>query len=440
MRLPTPSATYDAAAVPYALPVPGGSQSLLRHFERIDVCVLFAWVMSTTLPFGWTAPLRYMAAAYFAGAMLLFARQTMPAVFRAWPTLIIPLMCVISAMWAPSANEAIRKGALFALTAVVAIYAASRLSGRQILTTFMLVELIAAVLTILKPTLIGGAWTGIFGQKNFLAVHMFTLFACALALTFDKGSNRWIRLIALAMVPTAAFVIIMARSGTTTLLLVGCAAALIVHALLWTPASRVRHMRMLLLLGVSVIALAAFFMLFALMQFDAYEYILNALGKDSTLTGRTYLWETAERVMREHPMTGVGADGFWRQEFGAANSITEYFHYETYVKFSFHNSYLENGVAFGYPGYWATVLLACWAIWRTAMNWVRNQTIINACFLALAVMIIIRSTAEIDLALEFAGTAVLLFIGATRKENLTRRPAPAPRPDFVPAAQQEATQ
>ena len=194
-------------------------------------------------------------------------------------------------------------------------------------------------------------------------------------------------------------------------------------------------MRTLLTLSVVVVVLLTIFILFGVMQFDAFGYILNALGKDSTLTGRTYLWSTAERVMAEYPLTGVGAEGFWRPELGAANSITEFFHYERYVKFSFHNSYLENGVAFGYPGYWATVFLACWAIWKTAANWLRNQTIINAAFLVLAVMVVIRSTAEVDLAVEFAGTAVMLFIGAIRREKLVTPPvafAPAPPTAAMP--------
>lgn len=402
----------------------------------LDVVIFFGWVVSTTMPFGWAQPLRYLAAAYFVGAMVLYGRQTLPASLRAWPTFIIPIMCVVSAVWAPDSSDAIRKGMLFALTAVAAIYAAARLSGRQILTVFLAAEVIAVAMSVMKPNIIGGAWTGIFGQKNFLAVHMFILFTCALAVTLDRGSNRWIRLGAIAMVPVAMFVIVMAKSATTTLLLIGGGGALVGHALLWSPASRVKHMRTLLVVIMSVLVVSIILVLFGLMQFDAEGKLLDALGKDSTLTGRTYLWTVAERVMAEHPLTGVGAEGFWRAEYGAANSITEYFFYDSYVHFSFHNSYLENGVAFGYPGYWATVFLAGWAIFSAAMNWIRNQTILNAAFLILAVMVIIRSTAEIDLALEFAGTAVLLFIGAIRREKIPRtqyvRLQPArPRPSAV---------
>src|SRR5690606_3606199 len=93
-------------------------------------------------------------------------------------------------------------------------------------------------------------------------------------------------------------------------------------------------------------------------------------------------------------------------------------------------------VSFGYPGYWATVFIAIWAIARMFLNWARNQTIINGAFLVLGVMIIIRSTAEIDLAQEFAGTAVLLFIGALRWEKLEAKPgAPIPAQAFVARTQ-----
>ena len=379
--------------------------------------MLFAWVLSTTLPYGWAQPFRYLAAAYFAGTLVLFARQTLPTAVRAWPTFIVPIFCIVSALWAPSASDAIRKGMLFLLGSAVAIYAASRLTGRQILLIFMASETIAAVLCLQKPTIIGGAWTGIFGQKNYLAVNMFILYIAALAIMLDKGANRWFRLWALGVAPVALAMIVLAKSGTTTVLVIGATAAMLGHALLWQPAAKVRHMRLLIALFVAVMILAASIVLFGFLNFDAETSVLNALGKDATLTGRTYLWATAERTMAEHPLTGVGADGFWRSEYGVANSILRYFDYESYVKFSFHNSYLENGVAFGYPGYYATFFIAGWAIWRPGMNWLRNQTTINAAFLILAVMVIFRSTTEIDLALEFTLTSSLLFIGAARVDR-----------------------
>lgn len=423
MNLGSPSTGFDRSGLP-ALPAwRVRARSLLRYAKQLDIVMLFAWVLGTTLPFGGLAPLRYAAAAYFAAALVLFVRQTLPTGLRAWPTLLIPVFCVVSALWAPSASDAIRKGALFALTSVVAIYAASRLSGRNILIIYMLVEAIAAAFSAMSPSIdVNGAWTGIFGQKNPLAVNMFILYICSLALVLDKGASRWFRLLALMLVPVGLGIIVLAKSATTIILVVIGTAALLGHAFLWRPASRIRHMRLLLVMAGAVVILAAALVLFGFMQFDVANSILNALGKDSTLTGRTWLWETAERVMAEHPLTGVGADGFWRSEYGLANSIIRYFDYEEYVKFSFHNSYLENGVAFGYPGYWATVFIAAWALWSAGMNWIRNQTTLNAAFLILGAMVIVRSTSEIDLALEFSATSTLLYMGAARMDRRETEP------------------
>ncbi len=411
-------------STPSAPPLPvwrARTRSLLNYFGKLDILVLFVWVASTTLQLDWMQPLRYLAAAYFVGSMIMFARQTMPSVARAWPTLLIPLFCIVSALWAPSASDAVRKGLLFGLTSIVAIYAATRVSGRGILLVFMGVQTIAALMSLRSPQIVDGAWTGIFGQKNFLAMNMFILYVAALAVLLDKGSWRWFRLAALGIAPMALTLVVLAKSGTTTVMVIGATTALLGHALLWQPAGRIRHMRFLLVLIGAVLVTLLALVLFGFMQFDAQTSVLNALGKDATLTGRTYLWETAQREMAENPWLGRGADGFWRSEYGAANTIIKYFHYDHYVKFSFHNSYLENGVAFGYPGYWATVFLAAWALWRPAINWLKRQNTINAAFLILAAMVIVRSTTEIDLALEFSATATLLFMGAVRRDKVDAR-------------------
>ena len=54
---------------------------------------------------------------------------------------------------------------------------------------------------------------------------------------------------------------------------------------------------------------------------------------------------------------------------------------------------------------------------RTGVTWLKNQTAINAAFLILAIMVIIRTTTEIDLALEFTATCTLLFAGAARVDK-----------------------
>jgi len=407
--------------------------SLLRYARLTDPAMLVVWVLFTAGLAQTGAPIRYLCVAYFAACTIIFAKDTMPAYLRGWPTLILPAMCIISTIWAPSSSEAFRQGLLLALTGVIAIYAASRLSIRQIVMCYYLGEIFGAVMSVVQPNVHDGNWTGIFGQKNFLAIHMFIFFTTGLVIMLDRGSNRWLRGSTLIFVPLAAALIWLSHSATTVLMVGATTAALVGHAFIWQPAARVAHMRTLIISFIVLLGLIASLLLFGLLQFDAMDSVLAAFGKDSTLTGRTFIWDWGHRLMNENPWTGLGANGFWRSEIGVANQITTYFHYDQFVKFSFHNSFLENGVQFGYPGYYATYFIVAWALWSCGRTWLRNQTLLNAAMLIMTVMVVVRSNTEIDLATELGGTAILMFIGAVRKEDL-RPPVEAPAPQAPQAS------
>ncbi|MDP3493541.1 MAG: O-antigen ligase family protein [Hyphomonadaceae bacterium] len=414
---------------------PEQPRSLLSYARHADPFVMFIWAVSTTLPVGFLAPLRYLAAAYFAGCLILFARQTMPSVARSWPLFLLPILCTISALWAPSMEEALRKGFSLALTGAVAIYAGTRIPGRKILIAYFAAEMIAALMSLGNNSIDQGAWTGIFGQKNFFAVNMFILYVASLGVALDRENGRWIRRLACATIPLALFMVLMAKSGTTTVLSLVTTIAMVGHSLVWRPAAHIPKARLLIVMVFAVIVLAAVYVFIGILQLDLMEEVLGALGKDSTLTGRTMLWDIAQRNMDEHPWTGLGANGYWRAERGMANSIQQMLQgNERFSGFSFHNSYYENGSNYGYPGYWATVFLAVWTCSSAALTWLRNQTSNNMAFLVLALMVVLRSTSEADLSGEFGGTVVLLFIAASRKENLSKKhltPSPT-APPFPP--------
>ena len=271
-------------------------------------------MLVTTVPAEWAAPLRYLFVAYFVAGLILFSRQTMPAYARGWPTLILPILCFISTIWAPSAPAAIRLGIFMALNGVIAVYAASRLSGRQILAIYFLGETLGAVLSLMHPNVEGGNWTGVFGQKNFLAVHMFIMYATGFALLVDREVNPWLRIVTIPFIAIGAALIFFSHSATTLILMVGATGALLLHAFVWQPSARLPHARTFIVMLLTVLGLIATLALFGFTQLDATEALLSALGKDSTLTGRTFLWDIAHRIMEEKPLTGVGAGGFWRPE------------------------------------------------------------------------------------------------------------------------------
>ncbi|HVY88220.1 MAG TPA: hypothetical protein VG942_05085, partial [Hyphomonadaceae bacterium] len=184
------------------------ARSLLRFSGYTDQAALLLWVVFTSSPtYGPAALVRYALVGYFMICLVLFAGQTMKGFLRGWPTLILPVLCFISAIWAPSVSDAMRLGVFMFLTAVIPVYAATRLSGKQILTCYFLGEIYGAVLSVLHPNIAGGNWTGVFGQKNFLAGHMFIMYATGLPLLLDPTTNKWLRLAAAAFVPLGAAIV-----------------------------------------------------------------------------------------------------------------------------------------------------------------------------------------------------------------------------------------
>ncbi len=391
----------------------------------VDVMALLVWVLCSTIPtLPGAGPARYALAGYFLIGLLRFPNQMLPATLRAWPIFLVPLLCFVSAVWAPYANDAIRKGVMLSLTAFFAVYLGARLTARQLIFGYLAIESIAMLLSLMTPNMIYGTATGIFGQKNYLATHMFILYCAGLAFFLDRDLRWIVRLGAIGTAAGAAYLIYLSKSTTTIAFMIAGSGALVGHALIWEPARRMRHMRVLIITTLAVLAAAASYILFAVAEIDLFEKFLAANGKDSTLTGRTYLWDHAWRIMHEHPWTGLGANAFWRPEVGAANSILRYFFFDGFTQFSFHNSYLEIGVQLGYPGMYALIFTAAWAYYRNVRNWFTDQTISNGFFLVLATLVVIRSNTEIDLVIDFGPTMILFFIGAVRMVQPQHQAAP----------------
>jgi exopolysaccharide production protein ExoQ len=372
------------------------------------------WSMISVFPVPGATPLRYLCAAYVVAGLFLYPRQMLPTLARGALIFGIPLLCIISATWAPSSGDAIKKGVMLSLTGLFAIYFASRLTTRQLLFTYLVFEFGAGILSLGNLGAATGPAGGIFGQKNYLATHMFILYMAGLTLLLDRGAHRYLRTMGALALPIGGLLIVLSMSTTTIGLTAAGTFALMVHAFVWGPAKKVPHLRSIMTLLGILVGLILAILLFGIMQFDVGSKLLEVAGKDSTLTGRTYLWDIAKRIMAEHPLTGLGANGFWRPEIGDANSIANYFFYDSFTQFSFHNSYYEVGVQLGYPGMYLAIILASWALGMAAWNWLQNQTVLNFFFFLMSAMAVIRTNTEADLVTDFNSMLILLCIGAVR--------------------------
>lgn len=386
--------------------------------NHLDFVAWVIWIYVTTNRAGPIAELlRYLMAGYFVAGLWLHGRDMLPVLARAWPLFIIPALYIVSMQWSPDSANAMKHAIFLALTALIPVFLATRLSARQIMLGLFVVELMFGLLSLQTPNVgLDGGAVGVFNQKNWLAVHMFFLFVSSLILALDRRSHIALRGAAALGLVVAFTMILLSKSSTNLIVTILSTAAIAGHSLIWAPARRIRHMRSLIVLSIAVVLAATAFVLFGVMQFDPVSALLESLGKDATLTGRTVLWDTARHLMEESPF-GLGRDGFWRAERGDAVALVQQFWQGGgWVRFSFHNSYYEIGVELGYLGMYALMFCAVWAALCTFRTWIFNQTMDNAFFVVIAVSVLLRATAEIDLAMVLNPVAILFYTGALRRD------------------------
>ena len=146
---------------------------------------------------------------------------------------------------------------------------------------------------------------------------------------------------------------------------------------------------------------------------DVIGSVLDALGKDRSLTGRTVLWNYAEDQIREEPYLGVGSGGFWRYEDSPlVRKIHAEFYKGSRTTFNFHNSFYEIAVHQGLIGLGMTLLAMVWALGWTVRGALTLGTMPAIFFLCQSAAVTIRIFAEADFYKPFVLFHMLLWIGA----------------------------
>lgn len=325
-----------------------------------------------------------------------------------------PAFAVLSALWSPVAAETLKSGFEFAATAGCALLAAAFLTPRQLVSALMCCLLLAAIASIVfgkslvDPMSGMVAFVGIFATKNQLGFFVSLMLLGSLAMILDPGQPRFFRLLGFVALVVEVPLLVKTRSGTAEVTAV-LASVMLIANLLVSRLSRFGRAR--LFFAVAVIAMPSLTLL-GIAGDGVHDFIVHVMGKDTTLTGRTVLWQHAADLIPGHPLLGVGFQAFWRQNDVNAESLWSQFHVLSRTGFHFHNTYIEATVELGYLGaalLAATVLSVMVGVLR--WSW-RTGSVAASFFVALMACLLIRSFVEIDVMLPFSIGTLLLFIVA----------------------------
>ncbi|MFC7292883.1 O-antigen ligase family protein [Hirschia litorea] len=326
-----------------------------------------------------------------------------------WFLLLFPAWVILSSMWSPS-GQALRFGLMHAVDIIAILYIALRLSPQQIIKALFYGYLFVGFLVFMHlPELDRSYSSDAFSEKNMLGNRVFYLYAASLYILLDKKSHILERSLAGILVIPSFYSIFVVESTTNFILAIITTVVLCAVTFLWTKIRQIQSGRLIMIVFGTVMTLILALLLLSLTQ-SPIDIVLEALDKDTTLTGRTTLWEDARRLISQNPVIGLGAEGFWQIGRGDAESIMMDQGKEQGTRFSFHNSYLEIMVHLGILGLVFMLIPLTFIIYRVIKNWVSKQDLTASFFAVICCVTLLSSITESDLNNVFAINKVMLFL------------------------------
>jgi exopolysaccharide production protein ExoQ len=328
-------------------------KSLLVDPEKNSVYGSFAvavsiWAFSYSVIFGQMLILAYYAV--WLPLILVDYRRFLRQLSSAWlPLLFVAYVC-FSVFWSQAPGITARTAVQY-LSHVVCAYVAARTVSVRTLTLGALVGIFFVLLYSLKvgaysEDVLDGTYNfvGAFASKNQIGfvASLGIYFSVVFLAFFRRGRLSFI--LTIPVVLLSAYLLAIAHSATSTASIPAVLALIVLLAM--SKLLPRRYRRVIFVVGAGLIAVVAFVAL----NLGLMDFVLGVFGKDSTLTGRTYLWEQGWNAAMRSPIIGVGYAAYWVQGFAEAERLWNEFYISTRTGFHFHNTYVEALVELGFTG------------------------------------------------------------------------------------------
>lgn len=281
------------------------------------------------------------------------------------PFLLALMIIVVSSfIWSDFPYESRKYGLTALQTSLFGVYLASRFSLKEQVRIVAWALGIAAVFSLLytlgapgagiEQGVHSGSWRGPLMHKNMFARLMVVSAVPPLlvAMSTRKYSYFWWAVFAF----TIGMIILSTSKTALVILLTLIVLVPLYRALRWSDSLAIPFFITIILIGGSV----------ATWVVGNWENFLFSLGRDPTLSGRTYIWEAVTDKIWERPWLGYGYQAFWI-EGGESSYVWRAVRYKVYQA---HNGFLNLGVELGLLGLLFFGLSILFTYIR-AINWAR---------------------------------------------------------------------
>ena len=268
--------------------------------------------------------------------MLNLKRVLQMALQMRWLTLLA-LLTIVSAIWSQNPFRSFSYGFCYLLSTLFGYYLVLRFDFEQLIKLLTLVGISICVLS--AAFVVGlpqygisyddprnpGAWVGIFWNRTGAAQVL--TFLMGPGLVVGANGPNWRQF---AYVFTIAFFVVMTRPVTGLILMLFYIVCMATLYLL----RRVER-RTALTLGIILVSAVTLVFILALPQISL---VLGLFGRDTTLTGRTEIWQGLMESVAKRPLLGFGYAAFWQGLNGeSANAILS----SRWIFAYAHNGFLE---------------------------------------------------------------------------------------------------
>jgi len=274
---------------------------------------------------------------------------------------LLATLTICSAAWSQDPFRSAYNGGFYLIETLFAYYLVAKLDSSEIRSLIMMAGLVTAVVglamvfltpqfSVLHSARDGISWTGLFTDRTSTGKAM--VFFLSPALVFVGKEFRYRRM---AYILLLAFLAFMAHAATARVILVLYIAFMAAISLYtrFGRRSSVIIAAVFALLGAAIIC-AGFLVL---------PQLLNALGRNATLSGRTVIWGLVLQSIAKRPLLGYGFYAFWQGFKGESARIILG---ANWVFGYAHNGILEIWLQVGLVGvalFFVTLLQACRDAW-----------------------------------------------------------------------------
>ncbi|WP_375283436.1 O-antigen ligase family protein [Marinicauda pacifica] len=262
-----------------------------------------------------------------------------------WPVLALAALTVLSTAWSLDPALTLRRSFAIFMTTLFGIWLAAAFSWRDLLRVLGALFALLAVMSFVAGLAVPGfgimqeihpgAWKGLWWEKNTLGALM----AWALLVFVSAGAidprYAWVWR---ALAPLALLLVLLSTSKTALL------ASLVA---LGSPLAIALVRRDFTFAAVTLVTAALGLAAGVIALIIGPAAILEALGRDPSLTGRIPIWAGLIDVIGQAPWTGFGYGAFWAAEDGPVHWLRKATEWDVPTA---HNAWIETALALGLPG------------------------------------------------------------------------------------------